>query len=118
MPAPIDIRALAERFNAEAELVARALLPRGHREGLYWVEARRAEGGLGDSLKVIVGGPKRGHWDHYAASKHGDMLDLVEYVNRCAKAEAIGWARRFLGLDAGQALVRATPEEEIARRQA
>lgn len=80
MTRPIDITEVAQGLTQNIERLARELLPLGRREGDEWVEASRGHGGLGDSLKVKIGGARRGVWGHFAANARGDALDLVAYL--------------------------------------
>lgn len=105
-----DIAQIKAGLADHAEAVARDLLPLGRREGRTWREARRAVGGLGDSLAVEVAGERRGLWCHAAAGRGGDLLDLHQYITGGTLADALAWARAFLGLD-GRA------PQRIARRE-
>lgn len=88
---------LAQRI----EQLCAHLLPGGRREGHEWVDAKRANGGLGDSMRVHIIGARRGVWAHFAnAGARGDALDLVAYVKFSGdKKKAIMWAKSYLGLD-------------------
>ncbi|MGQ3041430.1 MAG: DUF7146 domain-containing protein [Brevundimonas sp.] len=55
------------------------------------------------SFVIMLHGPRQGRWDEYATGDFGDALDLVAYINfgrvdRTSKAEALIWAKRFLGV--------------------
>ena len=80
MSAPVAIDLVVDGLRGRVEELCRQLLPLGHREGAEWREARRAQGGLGDSLSVHLEGAKRGVWQHGAAGASGDALDLVAYL--------------------------------------
>jgi hypothetical protein len=96
----ISIGELANMLSARAHDLAIKLLPLGHLEGSEWVEANRKNGGLGDSMRVCVKGPRAGVWGHFAAGEKGDALDLVGYIMFGKnKAEAIEWSKRWLGID-------------------
>lgn len=100
MTRPVDISEIAAMLAGRIEALAAELLPAGHRAGAEWVEARRGEGGLGDSLTVHLAGAKAGVWMHAAAARNGDALDLVAYLlYRDDKGKAVQWARAWLGLD-------------------
>lgn len=93
---------LAAMLAARIEPLARELLPAGHREGSEW-RCGSVAGEPGRSLGVHLGpGPKRGVWCDFASGEAGDALELVARV-RCGgdRAEAIRWARAWLGLPAG-----------------
>lgn len=55
------------------------------------------------SFVIMLSGQRQGRWDEYATGDFGDALDLVAYINfgrvdRTSKAEALTWAKRFLGV--------------------
>lgn len=96
MEIPEIVRLLTDRLES---LVAE-LLPLGRREGAEWVEASKANGGLGSSLTVHLTGGKRGVWKHFAADQAGDALDLIAYLKFDGrKGDALRWARGWLGID-------------------
>lgn len=85
------------------------------------------------SFVIMLEGQKRGRWDEYATGDYGDALDLVAYiqfgrVDRTSKAEALRWAKRFIGIGDARhmdpahhkklAQARARMEEETARAEA
>jgi len=96
----VEISEVVGGLRARIEALAQELLPAGRREGDEWVDARRAQGGLGDSMKVKIRGAGAGTWGHFAAGKGGDALDLIAYVNFGGdKKAAWRWAMNWLGLD-------------------
>lgn len=90
--------ALTERVEA----LARELIPDGgygdnRRE---WVATATKRGGVGDSFKVRLQGPKAGLWMHGAAGKKGDILSLIAYqATGGDNGQAVRWALRWLGWD-------------------
>lgn len=48
-------------------------------------------------LAIEVAGDRRGLWCDHAGGQGGDALDLVRHLRRCSMAEAIAWARDWLG---------------------
>ncbi len=97
-----DAHDIARMLSARAADLARALLPRGHRRGAEWIEARQDQGGFGDSLSVCTSGPKAGLWAHRAKGEGGDALDLVcKVLFPGDKRAALAWSRRWLGLGEG-----------------
>jgi phage/plasmid primase-like uncharacterized protein len=94
---------LARRLAREAEAVCRHYLPRGKREGHYWLAGDTA-GNPGRSLFVRLSGGESGKgaagkWTDAATGEHGDLLDLI--AARCGLAtfrDIADEARRFLGL--------------------
>jgi hypothetical protein len=101
--------ALADRIEA----LAFELLPGGHREGHEW-RAGSVAGEAGSSLGVHLVGRKRGVWCDFATGEAGDSLDLVRAVRKCDMAAAIGWSRRWLGIDEGESELPARPPAAIA----
>ena len=53
------------------------------------------------SLAIVIAGPKAGLWRDYEAGESGDALGLVAHLRREPLADAIRWARGWLGEDAG-----------------
>jgi hypothetical protein len=93
-------RLLADRVD----VLALDLLPGGHREGHEW-RAGSLAGEPGSSLGVHLYGQKRGVWADFATGDSGDALDLVRASLGVDMAEAMAWARRWLGIDDGEANV-------------
>ncbi|RYJ02901.1 MAG: hypothetical protein EON47_06000, partial [Acetobacteraceae bacterium] len=69
---------------------------------------------------LVVRGAKRGQFYSFATSAGGGPLDLVMYARSCGFAEAVRWARQFLGLAnaAGPAVVDETAHAERQRKRA
>ncbi len=87
--------ALAER----AEEVCRRYLPRGRKQGRYWV-AGDIRGARGRSLFVRLAPPGTpGKWTDAASMEHGDLLDLVRIASGAGSLRgALAEARAFLSL--------------------
>ncbi len=87
--------ALAER----AEEVCRRYLPRGRKQGRYWV-AGDIRGARGRSLFVRLAPPGvPGKWTDAAEGTHGDLLDLVRIASGAGSLRAaLAEARAFLSL--------------------
>jgi len=114
---PLDqlVQMLADRVVA----LCQRLLPAGHREGAEWIEARRKDGGLGDSMRVHLVGARAGVWKHFAADRAGDALDLVAYLaTNGDKKAAVKWARAWLGLDQADPLTLERARAEAAANAA
>ncbi|WP_431284945.1 DUF7146 domain-containing protein [Humitalea sp. 24SJ18S-53] len=92
-----DAGQIARMLAGRAESLARELLPDGHREAAEWVAASRV-GRSRRSLSVRIQGDRAGVWSDFAAGHAGDALDLVAHVMGHSKADAMGWARGWLGL--------------------
>lgn len=110
-----EIRAkLGDRIHSLCE----ALWQGGHVEGREWVAPRRAQGGPGDALKVVLHGPEAGSWFHHGAREGGGPLDLIMFALNTDFAEAKRWARRWLGLGPGESIARTRrPEDEAAEAE-
>lgn len=92
-------------MSARAEVVCRHYLPKGRREGRYWMVGD-IDGTPGRSLYVRLkadtatpGQP--GKWTDAATGEHGDLIDLIR-INRHLPTltEALTEARDFLALPA------------------
>jgi len=93
-----SVSEIARMLDAHAATIARELFPAGKRAGGEWRVGSLA-GEPGQSLAVCIQGSKRGVWRDFAAGIGGDMLELVAQARYGGdKAEALRWARRFLGL--------------------
>ena len=81
------------------EALCHELLVGGRQEGAEY-RAGNLEGEPGRSLGIRLTGPKAGLWCDFATGEGGDALDLVKAVLGLDTAEAIKWAKRWLGTDA------------------
>ncbi|RUT84259.1 hypothetical protein EOD14_21435 [Mesorhizobium sp. M7A.T.Ca.US.000.02.1.1] len=84
------------------EGVCERLLPDGKPEGGLWVawnpvELDQKPGRL-PALKVRIRGGDLGAWRCYRSGAKGDVLRLVEYVQRTDIKGALAWGRDFLGI--------------------
>jgi putative DNA primase/helicase len=95
---------LADRISS----LAPELLPGGHREGREW-RAGNVNGEAGSSLGVHLAGHKAGIWSDFATGAAGDALDLVRASLGCDVPEAMAWARRWLGIEEGDAALPTPP---------
>lgn len=92
-----DISEIAGLLAGRAEAVCQWLLPQGKREGREW-RAGSICGDAGQSLGVNLSG-KAGVWRDFADNaKGGDLIDLIQAVRGCNKAEAVKEAKEFLGI--------------------
>lgn len=91
-----DAGAIAAALADRIEPLCRDLLVGGRRVGSEW-ECGDLTGAPGRSLKVCLRGEKAGVWSDFADGIGGDALDLVAASRRCTKAEALHWARHWLG---------------------
>lgn len=92
-----DIGEIAKMLAGRAEAVCQWLLPGGKREGHEW-RAGSISGETGQSLGVNLAG-KAGVWRDFADdAKGGDLIDLIQAVRGCTKAEAVKEAKDFLGI--------------------
>lgn len=88
--------AVAAALRGRIEPLCSTLLPGGRRVGAEW-ECGDLSGRPGRSLKVCLRGDKAGIWSDFAEDVGGDALDLVAAVRGESKAEALAWARDWLG---------------------
>ena len=93
---------LARRLARDAEAACRRYLPRGRREGAYWLVGDY-HGSPGRSLYVRLKGPTSGKgaagkWTDSATAEYGDLLDLIQLnLGLPTLGDALDEARRFLG---------------------
>jgi hypothetical protein len=88
---------------ANVPALAAHLLPAGHRDGGHW-RCGGVDGSPGQSLALHLHGDKAGVWHDFATGETGDALDLVAAVLfRGNTRDAMGWARRWLGVGSGTA---------------
>jgi putative DNA primase/helicase len=104
----IDVREIVCRLASQIEQLVRDLLPNGHREGHEWRSGSVA-GEPGCSLGVHLTGAKAGIWCDFAGDKRGDALDLIIAVLAMSKGEAVAWAKRWLGIPEGEAVLPSRP---------
>lgn len=92
MAGPIDMTQLSALLAENMERLCRALFPQGFRIGTTW----RANDGT--ELEIDLEGPGQGRW-----RDSGDAFELVRrYAAHGNAADAVRWARRWLGLDGGK----------------
>ncbi len=121
----ISTAEICERLNKEqAEILARELLPNGHRSANNWMASGIADTGKSHSLYVVLSGEKCGHWRDMGSARsgedRGDMLDLLRLCLGLANAgAAVAEAKRRLGIEDKwtPSAARADPAE-LARRAA
>ncbi len=115
----MNASAIAAALGERAEAVCRRYLPRGRRQGRYWV-AGDLDGSPGRSLYVRLSGPGTpGKWTDAATGEHGDLLDIVRHRVRAPTLRAaLDEARAFLALPGEPAATRgdAYDATEAARR--
>lgn len=96
-----------------AELVG-TLCPGMRRHGGYWQgpnPTRRQDS------KTSFTVWSNGAWKEYDSDEKGDVIDLIAYARRCTKAEAIAWAKDFLGLRDLDPATRARLEAQAKAKQ-
>lgn len=112
MTAPLTISEISSRLNAHAESVCRDLLPGGRHVRGEW-KCGSISGEAGDSLGVCLQGPKTGVWRDFADSASGgDLIDLCVAVKGLSVAQAVSWAKDWLGIKDDK------PQFEPKRRKA
>lgn len=94
----LDARTLAELLAQRIAPLAAELLPQGRRDGQEW-RCGSLAGEPGQSLAVRLTGARAGVWADFSSGERGDALDLVAAALFAGdKAEAMRWARRWLGI--------------------
>lgn len=110
-PIEISAREISDLLAQRISGVCDALALTGHevQGNLVPLNPTRHDRKAG-SFVVTLGTNKQGRWEDYAVGHYGDALDLVAYVmfggwpiTRESKAEALRWAKRWLGIgDSGR----------------
>jgi twinkle protein len=100
----MDAAILKQRLAGEALNICHELLPGGKVKGHEWCVGG-LDGRQGDSLKVVISGPKAGIWAEYGALDwgdidKGDLLDLWAAVKRISIGEAMAEVRQRYGIQA------------------
>jgi Toprim domain len=96
-------RDVSERLSRNAESVCRHYLPKGRREGRYWLVGD-VHGTPGRSLYVRLHASDAakgaaGKWSDAATGEHGDLLDLIAAnCHLSGLSQTLDEARRFLAL--------------------
>ena len=88
---------LAHGLGQNAEVVCRNYLPKGRRQGRYWL-CGDVHGTPGRSLYVQLFGDRAGKWTDGADGTHGDLLDLIMANRNLDFRAACDEARAFLRL--------------------
>lgn len=91
---PGDLDAMREALADRAEEVARELLGEPNRAMSSRREARFGRRG---SLKVTLKGRWAGRWRSFESGEKGDLFDLIRRETGGSFADAVAWARRFMG---------------------
>ncbi|WP_419910320.1 DUF7146 domain-containing protein [Hoeflea sp.] len=86
---------LARGLGENAEAVCRHYLPKGRRQGRYWI-CGDVHGAPGRSLYVRLFGERAGRWCDTATSEYGDLLDLIMANRGLDFRSACDEARAFL----------------------
>lgn len=110
-PIEITAREISDMLAQRISGLCDALALSGHtvNGALLPLNPTRADRKAG-SFVINLQGNKQGRWEDFAVGHFGDALDLVAYVSfggfpitREGKAEALRWAKRWLGLgDSGR----------------
>lgn len=98
---PSPAAGIAAALASRAEEVCHRYLPRGKKQGRYWV-AGDVDGSPGRSLFVRLEPPGApGKWSDAATGEHGDLLDLIRRRSSASTLRAaMDEARAFLALPA------------------
>lgn len=93
----ITVQAISERLAAQAESVAKMLLPGGAVDHGQWV-CGDLSGNPGKSLKVCTHGNFAGQWRDWSTDDHGDLLDLWRMTKDLSPGDAVKEAKAWLGI--------------------
>lgn len=88
---------LSRALAAQAERIARELLPNGKQQQGEWVVGN-VQGDPGKSTSICIRGEKAGVWEDFATGEHGDLLDLIRATSGKDMKQACDQARAMLGL--------------------
>ena len=105
-------REIADRLADQALAFCQEWLPEGRRSGGYW-HCADVDGGAGRSMAVRLSGPRAGKWTDYAEGTCGDLIDVIGEQLRLSPGEAIGEARRWLGLPNRNVIRKADPVDRL-----
>lgn len=93
------------------------LVPGGkHHGGLYEGKNPTREDRHAGSFKVWTRGSAAGAWKDFSTGDKGDVVDLVAYVKRCSRADALAWAEERTGIRRMDATTREKLKRQHARR--
>ncbi len=98
-----DASEVAEKLADRAEAVCRTYLPKGRKNGNYWMIGD-ATGAPGKSMHVRLRGPlagkgAAGKWSDEATGDHGNLLDVIRHSQGLTEfRDVIAEACRFLAL--------------------
>lgn len=118
----MDISSIVNRLVDRCDDVAKELLPAGRMTGQEW-HCSGSKSPTGYAIGVVLKGHKRGVCGFFGGPKlGGDLLDLVHEVNGGSKADAVRWAKSYLGITDDErpeqtAEARAKADEARRRRE-
>lgn len=92
-----SISVVADMLADKAEAFCRDFLPHGVKSGIHW-RCGDVYGNRGQSLAVLIGGPKCGAWKDFASDQKGDLIDLLCASKHLTKSEAYKEACAWLGI--------------------
>jgi hypothetical protein len=94
----MELSEITERLNDRVEDLCQRLLPDGERKGAEWyVSGSRSP--TGGAIGVVLRGNKRGVVGFFQGSKPGGgLLNLIQEVNGGSFADAVKWAKGYLGI--------------------
>lgn len=92
-----SIALVADMLAEKALDFCRDFLPHGVKNGPRW-SCGDVYGSRGQSLSVLINGPKAGHWQDFNGGDKGDLIDLLCRNKNCDKKEAYKLALSWLGI--------------------
>src|SRR5690606_22713159 len=94
-----DLPLIKQKLKDRIEDLCRRLLPDGRRVGRLWIAHNPMTGDYKSSPEFKVAVDRdRGAWSDWRSGEKGDVIGLMEYLNRCDFREAVAWARDFTGI--------------------
>ncbi|MGI4943364.1 MAG: DUF7146 domain-containing protein [Janthinobacterium lividum] len=114
-PSTDDIKGL---LTDRLEELAEALLGAPNKETRRRSEWRWGAKGSAALVMASRGGKVRGAFFNHENGQGGSPIDLIMYARACQAGEAIGWAKNWLGIAAGEYTPSPASEEALRARQA
>lgn len=93
----MEIKAIREKLNQQAENVCRKLLPDGKKESRRWIVGS-LNGEKGRSLSVPLEGHLTGHWQDFSTGERGDLIDLWVQTQGKTLPDALTEIKQYLSI--------------------
>jgi hypothetical protein len=92
-----SIAEVADELATRAEAFCRDHLKGGVKSGGRW-RCGDVHGNAGQSVSVVLSGPKAGRWKDFSSGEQGDLIDLLCLNQNVGKGEAFRRAKSWLGI--------------------